>query len=466
MQINHSELTQKKIFLYSLGCAKNLVDGEYMSAICRDRGFQMTSQADDAEIIVVNTCGFIESAKQESIGAILDMAELKDSGHCELLIVSGCLSERYAEEMQADMPEVDAILGVRNYKDIVTSIEDHYKTASTADQHEGAFLSKIYRSKQREDGLAHMRMPVLHKPSTTHYAYLKIAEGCSNHCAFCAIPGIRGPFQSRKPEEILAEARDLVEAGYDELIVIAQDSGFYGLDLFRERRLAALLEELAKVEGLRWLRVLYLYAAGVNDELLEVYKNNPKVVPYFDIPIQHASDRILRAMDRSETTETLRQRFAKIRQELPEAVIRTTVMVGYPGESEADFAELTDFIREQKFEMLGCFSFCPEEGTKAFSMPDQVSETVKQERYEKVMELQREISHSHLQSFIGRTIEVKIEDVSPDGIYYLGRSAWQNPEVDSHILVLNQSEAEPVLGTRVMVRIIDADNYELTGVML
>lgn len=457
------KISEKRIFLYSLGCAKNLVDGEYMSAHCRNYGFSLTDDPYKAEIIIVNTCGFIESARKESIEAILDMADRKEDSCCELLIASGCMAERYADEIKSEMPEVDAILGIKNYKDVVQAIIDFYN------DRDGAALpavheARIYTEGTRGDVLAHMKID--HVPSTPYYAYLKIAEGCSNHCAFCAIPGIRGPFRSRPMEEILEEAESLVSRGYDELIVIAQDSGFYGLDLYRQRRLPELLRKLGRLEGLKWIRVLYLYAEGVTSELLDVFAENEKLVPYFDIPIQHASNRVLAAMDRNETREQLAGVFAEIRRRLPGAILRTTVMVGYPGETEEDFAELLDFMREVRFDMLGCFSFCPEEGTRAALLPDQISDEVKEARHEELMLLQQEISQENLKRFIGETLEVKLEDISSDGLYYLGRSAFQTPEVDTSILVLNSAETEPTLGSYVRVKILEVESYEMTGVIL
>lgn len=467
-------IKNKKIFLYSLGCAKNLVDGEYMSALLRQAGFGMTGDPAEAEIIIVNTCGFIESAKKESIEAILEMADYKNDGRCELLIVSGCLSERYASEMQDAMPEVDAILGVKNYKDIVKAATDFYEEKERAEaggaenadddtKEGGRKAARIYKEGDRSDVLSHMK-DIDHVPSTDYYAYLKIAEGCSNHCAFCAIPGIRGPFRSRPEEEILDEAANLIFQGYDELIVIAQDSGFYGLDLYHERRLPDLLKKLSELNGLKWIRVLYLYAEGLSDELLDVYAEHDNLVPYFDMPIQHASDKILSSMDRSETQESLRQTFRKIRRRLPEAVLRTTVMVGYPGETDEDFAELLDFIKEVRFDMLGCFKFCPEEGTRAALLPNQVDEDTKQARYDKLMEVQKIISKENAERFVGRILDVKLEDISSDGLYYLGRSAFQTPEVDSSVWVLNTKEGEPIIGSVVKVKIIEAESYEMTGV--
>ena len=456
-------LHDKKIFLYSLGCAKNLVDGEFMSALLKEDHFRLTADPAEAAIIIVNTCGFIESAKEESIAAILDMADYKTEGSCEMLIVTGCLSERYAEDMKESIPEADAILGVHNYKDIVDVIHCFYEAEN---KDSGDKNGPIVRTEgERGDVLAHTEN-VDRMPSTDYYAYLKIAEGCSNHCAFCAIPAIRGPFRSRKKEDILAEARSLIFKGYDELIVIAQDSGFYGLDLYGKRVLAALLRALCQFYGLKGIRVPYLYAAGLSDELLAVFAEEEKLVPYFDIPIQHASDKMLRAMDRSETQEGLRNTFRKIRKRLPGAVLRSTVMVGYPGETEEDFEELIDFIREIKFDMLGCFIFSPEEGTRAASLGRQLPLETKEERYDKLMLVQQELSHENLHRFVGRTLEVKLEDISPDGLYYLGRSAFQAPEVDSSILVLNQKEEEPVIGSYVDVKILAAEAYELTGIIV
>lgn len=446
----------------SLGCAKNLVDGEYMSSHLKQEGFHMTRNPDEAHVAIVNTCGFIDAAKAESIDKILEMAELKNTANLELLIASGCMSERYTEEMQVSLPEVDVLLGVRNYKDIAQAIYNYYDEETIANEEE-QFLSRIYKSRNREDVFGHVRGE--HVPSTRHYAYLKIAEGCSNHCSFCAIPGIRGPFQSRPLEDILQEARDLTEQGYDELIVIAQDSGFYGLDIYKERKLADLLDNLEDIPNLKWIKVLYLYAEGLTDKLMDVFKRSKKLIPYFDIPVQHASDEILQSMNRKDNQATLRSKIMRIRQELPQAIIRTTVMVGYPGETEKDFQELLSFIEDIRFERLGCFTYSPEEGTKAYNLDNQVDEKTKQKRFEILMETQRKISNEHLEKRLHQTMEVKIDSISDDGIYYLARSAYEVPEVDPEIYVLNPSEEELIIGQYYDVHIIETDDYELTGVI-
>lgn len=455
-------LRDKHVYLLSLGCAKNLVDGEYMSEACRSAGLRLTDTPTEAEVIIVNTCGFIEAAKQESISAILDMADYKSGGTCELLLATGCLSERYADEIRESLPEVDAILGVKNYKDIVPAITDFYRDKETAEG-ESPLPGRIYHTGERADVLAHVTG--IRTPSTHGYAYLKIAEGCSNHCAFCAIPGIRGPYRSRLPGDVLAEARDLAQRGYDELIVIAQDSGFYGLDIEQKRLLPELLDQLCEIEGIRWIRVQYLYAAGLTQELIDVYKRRPQLVPYFDIPIQHASDKILQAMDRQETEATLRETIASLRELIPGVVIRTTVMTGFPGETEEDFQKLLSFIEEIRFDYLGGFAFCPEEGTRAATLPDQLPESVKQARLAQVMAKQQTISRELNSRYIGTILEVKIEEAASDGIYYQGRSSLQTPEVDPCIMVLNTRETLPVPGQVYPVKIVEADAYELTGVL-
>lgn len=449
--------------MISLGCAKNLVDGEYMVSHLKEAGYQTTTNAKEAEVIVVNTCGFIDSAKEESIQMILDMADYKKDGRCELLIATGCLSERYAIEMQTSLPELDAILGVRNYKDIVLALEEFYQIEKYGEDSEQEFLAKIYQSSNKQDVLAHLVGS--HNPSTPYYAYLKIAEGCSNNCAFCAIPAIRGPFQSRPMEDILAEADQLSQDGFDEILLIAQDSGFYGRDKYKEKKLAELLENIAQSTSFKWIRVLYIYAIGLDDKIIDVFKKHNQIIPYFDIPIQHASNKILAAMGRRETQELIRERIEYIRQELPNAIIRTTVMVGYPGETEEDFHELLDFMKEIRFDRLGCFRFSPEEGTRAAALPNQVDEETKVRRYNELMELQRSISFALHESMLGEIIEVKIESVSEDGIYYLGRSAYQIPDVDPSILLLNTNDSDIELGNYYNCKIVEAAEYELTGVI-
>lgn len=457
-----SEIKNKKIYLVSLGCSKNLVDGEFMSSKLSDYGFTITNDASEAQIAIVNTCGFIDSAKEESIGVILDMAKLKDEANLELLIASGCLSERYADDMQVSLPEVDAILGVRNYKDIVLAIQNYYEDTSK-DKSEDAFLSRIYKSSNKKEALSHLHSQ--HIPSTKHYAYLKIAEGCSNHCSFCAIPGIRGPFQSRPMEDIIQEAKFLVSQCYDEIIVIAQDTGFYGLDLYKERKLVALLEALSQIKEIKWIKVLYLYAEGLSKELVSLFKNKNNLIPYFDIPIQHASDKILKSMNRKDSSKVLEEKINYIRQEIPQAVIRTTVMVGYPGETQEDFNQLLRFIERIRFDRLGGFMYSPEEGTKAYQLEDKIDSDTMHNRFEVLMEVQRKISREILESKIGTNVEVKIDSISDDGIYYLARSAYEIPEVDPLIYVLNQSEKDIIEGNFYNVKLIEAEDYDLIGVI-
>lgn len=448
--------------LISLGCSKNLVDAEFMSSIMEEDGIRLTDRPEAADVIIVNTCGFIVPAKQEAIDTILLMADYKEAGTCDYLIVTGCLAQRYAPDIEESLPEVDAVLGTSSYGEIASVIRQLYKEAGTSltepDKSDLHILSLAEFDPSK--ALDHMRGR--RKVSTAHYAYLKIAEGCSNTCTFCAIPAIRGPYQSRPFEDLLSEAKRLRDEGYVEIILVAQDTTAYGLDRYGERRFVELLLAVADL-GFTWVRFLYAYTDGLTDELLTAMASRENIVRYLDLPIQHASNRVLRRMGRRDSKERLRERFLKARSLMPDIVLRTTVLLSFPGETEEEVDELIDFMEEIRFNMLGCFTYSPEEGTPGERLPDRIPADVAARRLERVMAAQHEISEELHGKLIGQTVPVLIEGVSDDGIFYLGRCRWQAPEVDSRIRVL--SESEPLrAGTIVDVRIIEADAYELTGV--
>ena len=439
------------ITLIALGCSKNLIDCECMSTILADSGYNVINNVSESDIIVVNTCGFIESAKTEAINTILECAEYKKTGKLKYLIVTGCLSQRYSGEVLKEMPEVDAVLGTAHYQDIAAVVSDLM-----------AGKQRINDTEGRPGGLAHLSTQ--RDISTPSYAWLKIGEGCLHRCAFCAIPLIRGTFVSRPFEDIIEEARNIASKGYKEIILAAQDTTNYGIDLYKKRRLAELLRALSEISGIEIIRVMYGYMDGIDDELIDEIANNPKIASYLDIPIQHGSDKILKAMLRKDTAELITERLNKIRERIPGVIVRTTVMVGFPGETEEDFEELKLNLAKWQFDRLGCFIFSPEEGTKAFDMPDQVPDDIKQRRYDEIYELAREISSSRVKSRLNSEISVIIDGVSDDGIFYVGRSYGESPEVDPKIFVA-ATEGELNIGDIVKVKIVDCtDEYDMTGV--
>ena len=446
----------RQVFLLSLGCAKNLVDSECMSHILRDAGFIMVDDPSQADILLVNTCGFIESAKKEAIESILQLADYKQpNGRARYLIVAWCLSQRYAVDILGQMPEVNAVLGTADYNRIRDVIEQLDRDAAQP----GDQIATLPGS---GGSLEHLSVP--RQPSTPgNYAYIKVAEGCSNHCSYCAIPGIRGPFISRPFEAIITEAARLSAAGYGELILIAQETTRYGLDLYGRRRLPELIRALCQMPEVRMVRILYVYNDGLTDELIECMASEPKVAHYLDLPIQHAADPVLRAMNRRDTQASIRATVLKLRQAMPDLVLRTTVLVGFPGETDADFTALKDFLAEIRFDRLGCFVFSAEEGTPAAQMKPKVRKSIAQARMKAIMAQQQTISLQSNQNRLGQILDVTLESVSDDGVFYRGRSFAEAPEVDPVIWVA-ASEADLRLGQTVPVRIVDAGDYELTGV--
>lgn len=434
-----------KAAIVSLGCSKNLVDSEVMVQSILDDNYEITNDASIAEVIIVNTCGFIEGAKQESIDTILEMSEYKNSGSCKVLIASGCMAERYKEELMKELPELDAVIGTGDYKDITEVIK---KTLQG---------EKVIRYGHQE--LVDIDKLPRRISTFGASAYLKIAEGCDNKCSYCIIPSLRGKYRSRRMEDILREARELAANGIKELSIIAQDITRYGIDLYGEYRLSSLLRELAAIEDIKWIRLLYSYPDEFNDELIDTIAKEEKICKYLDIPIQHASNRILKKMARRSSKEKILELIAKLRASMPDIILRTSLIVGFPGETEADFNELYDFIGQVKFNRLGVFTYSREEDTAAHDMPDQVDEEVKRDRLDKIMLLQKDISKENNKKLIGRTIKVLIEGFS-EGKYF-GRSYMDAPEIDGKVYFISDRELIP--GDFCYVHIKKAYEYDLVG---
>ncbi|MBQ6429209.1 MAG: 30S ribosomal protein S12 methylthiotransferase RimO [Acidaminococcaceae bacterium] len=448
-----------KLGLISLGCPKNLVDSEVMLGIIEKYHIEITNDPEAAEIIIVNTCGFIESAKQESIDTILSMSAYKTEGCCRYLIVTGCLAQRYAQELFQDMPEVDAIVGTNVYKDIAQVIERVMQGQRVL------HLSETDFEKINLEGLQgnERNLPDPRKLTTPSYmAYLKIAEGCDNFCSFCAIPLIRGRYTSKPYEKVMAEARELVERGVKELIVIAQDTTRYGQDLYGKLRLAELLHDLNGLPGLKWIRVLYSYPNTFTDELIEAYATLPKVCHYVDLPLQHASDRLLHAMRRRDKLSETKKLLKKLRERIPDIVIRTTFIVGFPGETEEDFAILKEFVTEQKFENAGVFQYSQEENTVAATLPEQIPEETKQERYDELMAIQAGVSEDVHRSMEDRELEVVVEGYEAEEENLVAaRSYREAPDIDGSIFVENAPGLNP--GDFIRVRIEQGFAYEVVA---
>lgn len=423
-----------------LGCSKNLVDTEMTIGLFKENGYKIVNNEEDADVLVINTCGFIGPAKEEAINTILEMAEYKKK-RCKYLIVMGCLVERYKEELSKAIPEVDLWIKYSSYNTIWEQIETILKS-----------------EKENKDSLDFLDRVIT---TGNNFAYLRIAEGCSNFCTYCAIPKIRGPFVSRKMEDVIKEAKKLTNEGYEELIVIAQDTTKYGIDIYGESKLAELLKELCKIEKLKWIRFLYAYPETITDELIEVVKNENKICKYFDIPIQHISNSVLKRMNRKSNGETIKTLIKRLRKEIPEVVIRTTVMVGFPGETKEDFEELYDFIKAARFERLGAFSFSKEEGTPAEKMKNQIHPMTKKSRYNKVMSLQQKIASETQEEMVGKELEVLIETKTFDGKYYVGRSYREVPDIDGLIYIEMVDKA--LEGKFVKCKITKANGYDLIG---
>lgn len=441
------KMKNKKILFISLGCDKNLVDSEVMLGILADRGFEMTDTEDDADIIIINTCCFINDAKEESINTILEMAEYKKTGPCKALIVTGCLAQRYKQEIVDEIPEVDAVIGTSKYDEIFDAVDQALKGSHFLDVDDLDRLPSVPGKRILTTG--------------GHYAHLKIAEGCDKHCTYCIIPKIRGNYRSVPMEQLLAEAASLAEQGVKELILVAQETTLYGMDLYGKKSLHILLQELAKIKGIRWIRILYCYPEEIYPELIEMIKNEKKVCHYLDMPIQHASDAILKRMGRRTTKAQLKETVSLLRKEIPDIVLRTTLIAGFPGETQEQHEELMEFVDEMEFERLGVFAYSPEENTPAASMPDQIPEEVKEERRDAILELQQEIAFDKAADMVGRTLYAMIEGKVADEPAYVARTYADSPDIDGYVFV-NTGEML-MSGDFVKVKITGSAEYDLIG---
>ena len=441
------KMKNKKILFISLGCDKNLVDSEMMLGILADRGFEMTDTEVDADIIIINTCCFINDAKEESINTILEMAEYKKTGPCKALIVTGCLAQRYKQEIVDEIPEVDAVIGTSKYDEIFDAVDQALKGSHFLDVDDLDRLPSVPGKRILTTG--------------GHYAHLKIAEGCDKHCTYCIIPKIRGNYRSVPMEQLLAEAASLAEQGVKELILVAQETTLYGMDLYGKKSLHILLQELAKIKGIRWIRILYCYPEEIYPELIETIKNEKKVCHYLDMPIQHASDAILKRMGRRTTKAQLKETVSLLRKEIPDIVLRTTLIAGFPGETQEQHEELMEFVDEMEFERLGVFTYSPEENTPAASMPDQIPEEVKEERRDAILELQQEIAFDKAADMVGRTLYAMIEGKVADEPAYVARTYADSPDIDGYVFV-NTGEML-MSGDFVKVKITGSAEYDLIG---
>ena len=451
-----------KVGFISLGCSKNLIDTEVAIGLFKDNHYEIVNNPNDAEILVVNTCGFIESAKEEAINTILEMAEYKKK-KCKYLIAMGCLVQRYYEDLVKLLPEVDLFIKIDEYNKLWDKIEDLIKRDIVE--------KSTTKTSKKISEIKPLPMPTynefMERVVTTgkNYAYLKIGEGCSNKCTYCAIPYIRGPFVSRKMEDILDEAEMLAKKGIKELIVIAQDTTKYGVDIYGESKLAELLEKISKVKGIEWIRLLYSYPEGITDKLINVVATNGKIAKYFDIPIQHISNPILKKMNRRTSKEDVTKIIEKIRKEVPDVTLRTSLIVGFPGETKENFEELLEFVKNTKFDKLGTFMYSKEEGTPAAKLPDQIHGNTKKARYNKIMEAQQEISKEILTNKIGKNYKVLVEDMSFDGKYFIGRTMQDVPEEDGIVYIKNNKDLDEntILNNFVNCKIIEVSNYDLIG---
>ena len=438
-----------KILFISLGCDKNLADSEEMLGLLTAGGHEITDDETQADAIVINTCCFIKDAKEESVETILEMAEYKKTGSCHALIVTGCMAQRYQKEIIEEVPEVDAVLGTTSYGDIVKALEE-----AVAGNHFEEFRDIDYLPDTGSKRVL---------TTGGHFGYLKIAEGCDKHCTYCIIPKLRGKFRSVPMERLIAQAEDMAEQGVKELILVAQETTVYGRDLYGKKSLHILLKKLCEIRGIRWIRVLYCYPEEIYDELIETIRDEKKICHYLDIPIQHASDRILKRMGRRTSKQELIDIVGKLRKEIPDIVLRTTLITGFPGETEEDHEELKEFVDEMEFDRLGVFTYSPEENTPAAEMADQVPEEVKEERRDELMELQQEISYDRGQDRIGQELLVMIEGKVADESAYIGRTYGDAPKVDGYIFV--QTGELLMTGDFAKVRVTGALEYDLIGVL-
>ena len=455
---------KNKIAFVSLGCDKNTVDTEIMLRILADRGYEITEDETEADALFVNTCGFILDAKEESIQTLIEKGTLKETAHLKALIATGCLAQRYSKEIQEQLPEVDAVLGTGSYEDIADICDQLLGGPEAADSDRPAACLMDLRDPDLRD--LGYRKRILTTPG--FYGYLKIAEGCSNHCTYCAIPRIRGPYHSRRMEDILQEARDMADLGVREINVVAQDITKYGLDLYGRHALAELLRKIAEIPEIRWIRLMYAYPEDITPELIAVMQEEPKIAHYIDIPIQHCSDRILRMMARHHTKEKLLQVIADLRRAMPDITIRTTLITGFPGETEQEFEEMRDFIEEIRFDRLGVFRYSREEDTPAARMPEQVPAREKRRRERILMGCQQKISREIAESLVGREMDVFIEGEMPDEQkedgtrVYVGRTYRDAPDIDGYFFL--ESKKSLMSGDYVRGVVTQATDYDLTGV--
>ena len=436
-----------KILLVSLGCDKNLVDSEVMLGMLAEKGYTFTNDEAEAEIAVVNTCCFINDAKEESVNAILEMAELKKSGQLKALIVTGCLAQRYQKEIREEIEEVDAIIGTSAIDKIAETIED--AIAGESREHMLPLDGKLSGNRKRM------------VTTGGHYAYLKIAEGCDKCCTYCIIPAIRGEYRSVPMEELTAEAETLAAGGVKELILVAQETTLYGLDLYGEKKLPELLSRLCRIPGLYWIRILYCYPEEITDDLIRVIKQEEKICHYLDIPVQHGSDSVLKRMGRKTDSEQIRNMVKKLRENIPDICLRTTLITGFPGETEKDHETLMEFVDEMEFDRLGVFTYSPEEGTPASLMPDQVGEDVKEKRRDAIMELQQEIAYEAAAKMEGKSVDAMIEGKIADEHAYVARTYKDAPNVDGYLFI--HTDRQLMSGDFVKVRITGSYEYDLIG---
>lgn len=436
-----------KVGIITLGCSKNQVDSEMLLGYFKRRGDYITNNKEEAEVIIVNTCGFIESAKKEAIDTILEMADYKEYGKCHSLIVTGCLAKRYKEDILKNMPEVDLCIGVDEYSKIDN------------------ILSKYFNQKILNQNLEFKNRVIA---SNFPSCYIRISDGCDNRCSYCAIPLIRGKFKSRKMEDILEEVEWLASQGMQEFCIISQDTTKYGIDIYGKLMLADLLRKISQIEGVKWIRVLYMYLYEINDELIEEIAKNPKICKYFDIPIQHLSDKILKAMNRYDTQKIIFDRINKIREKIPEAILRTTVMTGFPGETEEDYEILRDGISKLKFDRLGAFAYSKEEDTKAYDLEDQIEQSIKEERLKDIFDIQKSISYELNKNKVGKEYEVLVEGITEDEKYFSCRSYMEAPDVDGRIYIKidKESTERVIVGDFTKVKIIDYNDYDLYAIVI
>lgn len=430
-----------KVGFVSLGCSKNLIDTEMAIGLFKRNNFEIVNDVEKAEIIIINTCGFIESAKQEAINTILEMAEHKENGTCKYLVVMGCLVQRYKKELQKALPEVDLFIEINDYTNYWNKILE------------------LLDEKEKPDTINNLCYMDRVISTGNKTAYLKIAEGCSNRCTYCAIPYIRGPYVSRPMEEVLEEAKKLATAGIKELIVIAQDTTRYGEDLYGESKLSDLLNELCKIDGFEWIRFLYAYPESITDELIQTVKNNPKICNYFDIPIQHISDSVLKRMNRRTNGKQIEELINKIKKQIPDVILRTSLIVGFPGETEEDFNKLYEFVKKRYFDKLGVFTYSKEDGTPAARLKEQIHPATKKKRYNLIMSVAKDISAEKLKSYIGKEYKVLVEDTTFDHKFCVGRSYMDIPDTDG-MVIIKDCDAK-LVGEFVNCKVTAVNNYDL-----